>query len=261
VAEATTGKAEHRIIALPALDFFHYYALLGRILEQPPEVIVMLANLRLFHRARDDAAFRLLSALIPGDELHHAMLLPLYTRDLTLARLLLNRILLFESARTGFYFYEGLRVLFQESDAWKELAPETPPARSSARSVVEQYSPSLDPWHPVVRAMEAAVRLAVRRGTRVIVLAVPIPYELLESLEGYSAEAEAARVRALGEAVQKNGGVFLDLHRALQKDAFQRGGIGGAHYEESGARRVAELVLPVLERELDTLRTRPNDDE
>ena len=258
VARATKGKAKHSVIAFPGLDFFDYYAMLGKILEEPPEVVVMLANLRCFQRSRDDAMFRLLSALIPANELHRAMLLSLDSRDLTIARLLLNRVLRYGRARMVFYFYEGLRVLFQESDTWKELTPETRPARTPPRppvpSLVELYSPSLDPRHPVVRAMEAAVRLAARHGTRVIVVAIPIPYDILESLPGYSPEAEAARVRVLGEAVQRSGGVFLDIHRALPRDEFRD---DGGHYKEAGSRRIAQLILPILERELGSEKTRP----
>jgi len=251
VAKATKGEANHVVIAFPGLDFFDYYAMLGKILEEPPEAVVMLANLRCFQRSRDDAMFRLLSALIPASELHRAMLLPLDTRDLTIARLLLNRVLRYRRARRGFYFYEGLRVMFQESDIWKQLTPKTRPARTPPNplvpSLVEAYGPSLDWRHPVVRAMEAAVSLAARYGTRVIVLAIPIPYDLLEPLPAYSPKAEAARFQILEEAVQRSGGLFLDIHRALPRDEFRD--ISG-HYQDAGSRRIAQLVLPILEREL-----------
>ncbi|MGB5080114.1 MAG: hypothetical protein WBO23_05155, partial [Burkholderiales bacterium] len=73
---------------------------------------------------------------------------------------------------------------------------------------------------------------------------------------GYDPETYRERFATLRAAVEGPGGVFADLHDALPASMFEDN-VG--HFNPEGAARMADLLRPVVEREVDAaLRERPH---
>jgi hypothetical protein len=87
-----------------------------------------------------------------------------------------------------------------------------------------------------------------------LVIASPIPYEPLRDLGWYDPEVYARRFAAMRNAVEAEGGTFLDLHEALASDGFLD---KGGHTNEVGTRWLAELIEPVVRRMLEEQAGRP----
>lgn len=236
------GRYTQQGVALFGLDLFHYYPVLGDVLATKPELVVLIANPRLFEAGRDPQRFQLLSALIPFDELPRAAFLPLAVRDLTVPRLLMNRALRSAPVREAFGRVEGLRVLFREGDFWEPLGKPTRWGRSFAEAHAQRlYVRPIGRRAPVVRMLEASVDLAHRHGAKVMVIVSPIPWERLTEAGLYDPVAYGREIAILREATEGAGGELLDLHRSLAKDEF-RDKFG--HYTEAGARHLSRIVEP-----------------
>src|SRR5262249_25449296 len=81
------------ILAMPGLDLFADYALMGEVLDLGPDVVVLIADLRACPRIGGVPGFSDLVGLVPAAELPRAALLPIAARGLTVPRLLLARAL------------------------------------------------------------------------------------------------------------------------------------------------------------------------
>jgi hypothetical protein len=242
-----------RIVALPGFDCFDYYFGMGPALELRPDLVVLVAHLRMF--GKGDGSTRTLgdlSALIPARELPRAFALPLYDRGITVPRLLLSRTLLFRPVERGMYFLEGLRSSFDHAAFREVLGPRaqrwdvTTGMRAvgkMAPNVLASYDVAVSPRLPIVRMIAATVDMAVRHGVPVLVVGSPIPAAALRAAGRYDDALYAQRFEVLREVVQQAGGTFLDLHDALSAEEFKD---TGGHYNERGVRRLGTLVEPVI---------------
>jgi hypothetical protein len=246
-----------RVLALPGLDFFDYYLAMGPVLDRRPDLVVLVAHLRLFGKESGSRTVGDLASMIPARELPRAMTLPLYDRGITIPRLLVSRTLRFGAGERAAYFFEGLRSTFQHADFWAVLGPRAPSwdvatgLRAVGRFrpvVLSHYDVPVSPRLPIVRMVGATVDMAVRHGVPAVVIGSPIPVEALREQVGYDAAVYARRFAVLRQVVEAAGGTFLDLHEALGADEFAD---TGGHYNERGVRRLGALVEPVV---LSTLR-------
>lgn len=248
--QATAGVGS-RAIAGPAFDFFTYYFLMGRVLDMEPDLVVIVAHLASFAEKRGDTfTYNDLCSMIPTEELPHTVLLPLAAHRLSSGRVLLARLLRYEWGEEQLYFSEGLRTMWHDAPAWDVFGPKTPPPFVDFRfmfNAVRAYEQPISRWNPVVQMMGATVRMATRRGRRVLVLGIPIPHEILRERGWYDEAAYARRFAVLQAVVEESGGTFLDLHEALRRNEFAD---AGAHYNDAGAARMAELVEPEVRRML-----------
>ena len=236
-----------QVVAAPAFDFFTYYFLMGPVLDMHPDVIVMVAHLAAFPtKVGTRFTYNDLCSFIPAEALPGTMVLPLAPRRLSPARVLLARVLRTTLGEDGFYVAEGLRSLWGDAPAWDVLGPKQPPPIIDWRrmiTVVKAYDFPITRRNPTLRMMEATVRLAMSRGTHVIVIGSPIPYEELRKEWWYDSDAWSKRYAVLRAAVEEAGGTFLDMHEAMTTDGFAD---AGGHFNDTGANRMANILQPVV---------------
>ena len=253
LAAGAQGAVEHLVLADAGLDFFHYYLLMGSVLDLRPTLVVMIANLRLLDpRGRWSRPCGDFAALLPTRELPRAAALPLYERGLTLPRLLLSRTLRWDAGARARDEFLGLRDGFQRLRFWAHLGPEDG-RHTWAQSMhmlqfggdeaLRAYDVALSPRQAQVRMAAAAVAMATRARIPVLVIATPIPYELLTKRGWYDQAVYARRFAVLRAAVEESGGTFLDLHRELFEGEFRdRSG----HFNQAGAMHLARLLAPMI---------------
>jgi hypothetical protein len=224
---------------------------MGPVLEAEPELIVLVARLSAF-RSRDWSGFTYndLASMIPPEELPRTLLLPLSERSTNAGRVLLAQLLRRDWAERALWFVTGLREAWEEAPLWARLGPPNPPPvfdPSILTAGLRLFEVRLTPRNPQLRVLAAAVRMATRRGRRVLVIGAPIPTGLLAKFRGHDPDVWPPRFAVLRAAVEEAGGVFVDLHDALGSEEFAD---FGGHYNEEGAARVAELVGPRIEEAL-----------
>jgi hypothetical protein len=240
------------LIACAGCDFFAYYPVVGELLTRwRPAVLVLVAHLRFFRDPSSDTTRTVttrndLLSLIPTKELARAVDLPFDTRGMTVPRLLLARLLRYESFEHALYFVDGARALVSEAEVpW--LGPNgftnTMIRLRAAKNFLAASDVELTPTQATLRMMMATIRLARRHGVRVVVVGSPIPPVTI----GYDADVYAARFALLRWAVEGTGGVFVDLHDALP--AAQVADPAG-HFTPEGTQAVAHRVRPVVARAL-----------
>lgn len=236
VDRALGPRAETLILRLPGLDAFHYYYLMGRVLEAGPDLVVVTANLRMFD-PRGAATLNDLASFVPIGELGRALSLPLEARGLSAVPLLGAQLLRLEPALQAYYAIDGMRAL--RAGEAVDLAPPGPE--------LAQYGRALDEDAPVVRMLGACVAMASRRGARVIVVVAPIPVARLEAAWLYDPAVFRTKAALLRRVVETEGGTLVDLHDALAARDFSD---DSGHLDRAGNDRVAALLLPRVEREL-----------
>src|SRR5262249_50259450 len=121
---ARTMTLETRIVADVGLDPYHYFFLMGQVLELHPDMVVILAHARTFSQRSGNRNFNDLASMIPVSELPTAVQLPLYERGLTVPGLLLMRTLRWPGATDSLLFFDGARSMFREAKFWDWLGPQ-----------------------------------------------------------------------------------------------------------------------------------------
>jgi len=250
--------AQSRAVAAAGMSTFNYYSLMGTALDAEPTMIVFLANLRMLRVAKpntipvtqfgDD-----LVSMIPARELPHAFTLPWMARSMSLARLLLLRVLENPLVERAMILTEGLGGVLQSNSPWK-LVASAPPMPSEMerfgiflagnRIQAELYDVPLTPRQPCVQMMAATIRMATRRGVPVVVIASPIPMEFLKG-HGYEADYFLPMFATLRTVAEREGAVFLDYHDAIVDPAMFSDNVG--HYTPAGAEFLAEKMKAPLE--------------
>ena len=154
------------------------------------------------------------------------------------------------SAPDAAYVSDGLRDLWQRSPAWEFAGttgppPELAPAMYERRVVdgLRTYDVPIGESSPAVQMLGAAVRMSSAHKVPVLVVVTPIPWQSLERNGLYRRETVAARVAAIRNVVQANGGVLLDLHRFVGEDGFRD---QSGHFNRTGSARMVEAVTPAL---------------
>jgi hypothetical protein len=246
-----------RVLGFIGSDFFTYYPVVGHLLTvHRPVVLVMVAHLRLFrHPSQDPTGMSTtrndLVSMIPMTELPRAVRLPFATRGVSIPRLLLARLMRYETVERFVYFLEGVHVLAAEAELpW--LGPRGPDQRpfGGLRMLgiaLAASNVAISRDHPTVRMMEATVRLAHEAGVHVVVIGTPLPFENMRQTVGYDDALYDERFTVLRAAVEDAGGVFVDLHEALRREEFVDP-VG--HFTVTGAQKLAERIGPVVSREL-----------
>jgi hypothetical protein len=253
-----TDHIASRVVANVGLDFYHYYFLMGRVLALRPDVVVLVAHLRVFNLRRFELAgntqqFDDLASMIPASELWRALGLPLHARGISAPGLLLMRLFGYEGGERALYLVEGLRFMFQEADFWPALEVDEAPRTRWLRGMqslavtLQSYDVPLGRRQPVVRMMGATVRMSTAAGVRTLVVGSPIPYGAMGLRGWYDPADYVRRFAVLRAVVEENGGSFVDLHEALAREEFID---GAGHYNAAGAHHVADLVEPVVRAEL-----------
>lgn len=246
-------EAEVRVVWWKGLEPYHYYLLLGRALALEPEVVVLVAHLRLFWRD-EPLWYPDLLTLLPPRELSRALRLPFHERGVSVPRLVLASLL----GAAG-----GDDVVLAAAGG-RELARSVPglgwlvPARLAERSAESlerrratrfaRYAEPLYAGHPALALLGAAVELAARGGARVLVVASPVPVSRLADAGLYAESDFRRRIELLRAATEANGGELLDLHRSLPRGEF-RDEFG--HHTPAGAKRIAAALEPALRAALD----------
>ncbi len=253
-----TDHVASRVVANVGLDFYHYYFLMGRVLALRPDVVVLVAHLRVFNLRRFELAgntqkFDDLASMIPASELWRALGLPLDARGISAPGLLLMRLFRGEGGERALYLFEGLRFMFQEADFWPALPVDDSPRMTWQRGMqslaltLKSYDVPLGRRQPVVRMMGATVRMAAAAGVRTLVVGSPIPCGAMGLRGWYDPADYVQRFAVLRAVVEENGGTFVDLHEALAREEFID---GAGHYNAAGAQHLADLVEPVVRAEL-----------
>ncbi len=242
------------VMGVIGADFYTYYPLVADLLAvQRPGVLVMVAHLRLFaspSAPRETVTRNDVVSFLPSDGLSEALRLPFAVRGVTVPRLLLALLLRYETVERALYVVDGARARVSEAEVeW--LGPNgIHPAGIGfrvLRNAVEGSDVPLSRDHPMVRMMEATVRLARQAGVRVVVVGTPIPFQSMRDIVGYDPDVYRARYGILRAAVEDAGGVFVDLHEALG-DAMLQDPVG--HFTPEGAALLADRLRPVVEREV-----------
>lgn len=240
-------------VAMPGLDFFHFYFLTGRLLDRRPDVIVYVANLRMFWDQLYSAPRNEFCAMMRASEFGRAVRLPFYARGMTVPQVLVCPLLKDERTRERMLFVDGLRRSFREAELWGD---ESPPEREPDRKrdignmldFLRLYDLPIQRNGAVVRMMGATVDLAVRHGARVLVVVTPVPIERLMLAHAYGPGRFAERIEILRSVVRENGGEFVDLHDAIETPGFRD---FSGHFNVDGVREMASLVGPRVRRILD----------
>jgi len=253
IARRLHGPVETRNLFIPALDPYHYYFLMGPIVEHGADVVVIALHLRLFrpetHFKRND-----LASYLPTAELARAAALPLHERGLTLPKLLLYRSLRFGSVERLYQFAVGQRQRFHDSRRWAWLGKHLRvPSRDGVLDLVRRYDDDIYPGHPMVRIVGAGVELATRGGARVLAVVSPIPIDVLRDHGLYDGDRYADRIRGLAAVVEAGGGELIDLHALLSRDEFSDS-LG--HMTRDGTAHMVEALLPSVEALVEEARAR-----
>ena len=234
---------ETRVFAQAAVDPYINYCVIGELLETSPDVVMIVANLRIMALRSGTRGFLSMASFIPPKELPRAIWLPWHLRQATIPRVLLAQGLRLSSVEQGFYLYEGLREMFRE-ELYSEPIKLSFRDRFSRRAVMlSNYAEPISP--EVIRMLAAAVDMSVRGGARTVVVVTPIPVDELRKIGRYGAQPK--RIEAIRTAVESAGGRMVDLHDAISASGFRD---NGGHFTEEGSARVAELLEPVVREEL-----------
>jgi hypothetical protein len=239
------------VIAAPVFDAFTYYYVMGPVVDAAPDLIVIVARLSAFG-SRQWAGFTYndLASMIPPRELPRTLLLPLSARETNAGRVLMAQLLRWPWAERALFFLTGARERWERASFWDALGPPEPPPTFDPRiltGALKMFEVRLTSRNPQLRVLDAAIRMATRRGRRVLVIGAPIPTQALARFRHRDPSIWPPRFAVLREAVESAGADFLDLHDALPSDAFAD---FGGHYNEKGAARLAELIGPVVEQVL-----------
>jgi hypothetical protein len=239
------------VVAVPGLDFFGYYALMGPLLATRPRVVVVIANLRLL-AARGMRARRDLVSFVPAAELPRLLTLPYAMRDMSAPGLLLAECLRFEPIERAMLLEEGARLRIADSTWWSALGPPFPAGADwtfdarYARDVtghLREFGRAIPPSDPMMRFAAATVAMGVRHDARVVVVIAPIPLDALRNRGLLERDRLQTTLTTLRTVVTAAGGTLVDLHAALRGSELSD---ADAHYTEEGAGHMADLVrLPI----------------
>lgn len=255
--------AESRVISYVGLTSYTYYELMDRVLELQPAVLVLVANLRTLYSPPSDQPLPPdlgghddLASMISSDELPHALTLPWQIRGMSLPRLLLLRLLRYESVEQGMYLFQGLQSLVQKRSPWEQLiaTPPLPPEASLAAYLElatvaqKRYDQPVALDGPFVRMLGASIDVARRAGVRVVVVGSPVPRDTLRQSIGYDPAVYAQRFDVLRHAVEAHGATFLDHHETLPATGFRD---TSGHFSEPGAIALSEMVRRPIANEIE----------
>ncbi len=235
---------ETRLFAQPAADPYLEYCAIGKLLETNPDLIGIVANPRIMAITAGTRGFLSLASYIPLSEFGRAIWLPWHHRQVTIPRILLAKSLIFPEIERAFHLYEGLRQMFRDELYSTPLKLGFSDRFGRRSYMFAKYAQPVQ--RPVIDMLAATVDMAVRRGTRVLVVMTPIPIEVLRENDMYTPRT-VEQVEEVGHAVEGAGGIFVDLHDALGRDGFRD---TAGHFTEAGARRVAELLEPTVRAQL-----------
>jgi hypothetical protein len=115
--------------------------------------------------------------------------------------------------------------------------------RFGGDEVLRTYDVALSPRHAQVRMAAATVAMATRAGVPALVIATPIPWELLAQHGWYDPPEYERRLGALRAAVEGAGGSFLDLHRELTQQEFRD---HSGRFTPAGTLHLARTVAPTI---------------
>jgi hypothetical protein len=113
------------VVAVPGLDFFGYYALMGTAIATRPQLVVMIAKLRLLD-PRGIAARGDLVSFVPASELPRLFTLPYASRSMTAPGLLLARLLPVDPFARATFLFDGARRRAADAGWWAALGPLLP---------------------------------------------------------------------------------------------------------------------------------------
>jgi len=245
--------------AYVGLDFFHYYCLLPHMLDTKPDLLIFVANFRLFERGRRENRAVDLCSAFGFTNLIRATTLPWHDRGITIPRLLLAQTIRWPQIEYWLYLLEGLRRIAINRLTNVELLRSTPfsmrkPANPErpVNKYRRNYNEPLTPAHPVVRMMGATIREARLRGVPVVVVGLPIPHEFLRRTGHWNPETDTMRAAVVRDTVTANGGTFIDLHLALPRKEFRDQ--AGGHFTEEGVAHLARLLEPTVKQILRSTR-------
>jgi len=258
LAKQLVDQAELQLFWWEGFEPFHHYLIVGRALELEPEVVVIVAQTRVFWR-KEPLWYEDLLTFVPPSELPRAVLLPFHERGVSVPRLVLASLLgsLRETGDAMVYAFAGARRRAQQDPGLRWLVPWRAP-KSDPRMLAqlrqerfERYAMPIYAGHPAVAALAAAVEQATRSGARTLVLLSPIPVSRLVEAGLYDTATFARRVEVIQQAVEAQGGELLDLHAILGPPDFTD---EFGHMTESGARKMTLVVRPWLRDALDLSR-------
>ena len=249
-------------------DYYFMADVVGRI---DPELVIIAFNLTSTSRNFQAAFSRPeLAAWLPANDAYQALLLPVSWIGLTADRLFFSMAVV---ETGGFDLWvdlneEQLRVEKARERieaAWAMTGPHgmSPEehfrkrrgnrllarnnaeggTRHTAAATRDQYGSALgglDPDHPVLEMLAAAVRAHVERGADVLVYLNPINVEHIESLGLMNQAGLEASIAGVSKATTGAGGHFLDLHGLLPDAGFRdRSGHFAYEAEINGPKIVA----------------------
>ncbi len=183
-----TPPVQTVMLADLGIDSYLGYCLVAKLMTIDPEVVVIIANLRVLGTRTPRPGTLSLASFIPSDEMLNATFLPWHHRQITIPRLWLAQTLNWSPVEEGFFFYEGLRLTVRDQMYRSRLKHSLIDAVVQMKGLYSNYVRPLD--QPVVEMLQAEVETVVRHGRRAIVVVTPIPVELLREKGLYSAAVQ-----------------------------------------------------------------------
>ncbi len=239
VAERLAGDqvVNTSLFAQSAVGPFVDYVVMGKLLDAEPDLIVIVANLRIMAlRAQGARGVLGMASFIPAREMWRAMWLPWHHRQVTIPRLFLAHALSWRPFAEIFYFFEGLKLMFRDRLYASSLKLGFVDGVARRNLMLHRYADPIE--KPVIRMLGASVDLAVRRGRRVVVMMTPMPIEALRRWNLYTDQI-VEQIEVVRRTVEQAGGRFVDLHDALAPNEFRD---NAGHFNEKGVDRVAEFA-------------------
>ncbi len=229
---------------------YEFYFLMNRLVEDPPDLVIMPLNLRAFgSRWIDDSrnGYPVMERYVPWGRIPEAVRLSARGRKITTVGVVLRKLdwMLFDSRAQ--WFLNGLKLRFEgenasESDLSLSLEPiESAPRRTREEAVVwlaefrkigeTTYDQNIREDHPLIPVFKAIDRLAVEHGIGVMYYTVQTPDVRAQSISNFT---------ALRWALSREPGVrYIEMLDVVQPEDFER----LEHFYPSGMHRVAGRLV------------------
>jgi hypothetical protein len=271
IADGLGRRARIDAIVRAGLGFtwYHYYCLMGPVLEARPRLVVFVLNLRTLRTTPRSSAT--LCSRLSVRQLARAMTLPLADIGLPGPRLLLAQTLRWRPLVDALRLLDAARDRADAARIALGLPPRSgvagavwranrtvqgrsEPVETVERNYLATWREAVHERPETLRMIEATVRLATTHHVRALVVVSPVPVDVLTAAGAWNAAGYAALIERIRGRVARAGGELLDLHDAVGTAGFRHGEGGfnrlSAHLNAIGAAAVSERLIPVLARQL-----------
>ena len=236
---------EIEVVPFVGSSFWEGYFLSGRLAEQKPVLVILIANLRCMPASAHVPNYNTLAAMIPGEDLRTAVRLPLHEIGLSLPRLLLLRALRVPALEELAWFASGLRQEIASGAFGLPLYEPTLDLAHDQQKILAWYAEPVREEQGSLRAMQAALALFSRHGIATLVVVTPIPVDALREAGLYREDEVRESVEVIRRTAEASGARVVDLHDRVTGTGFRD---ASGHLSVEGAQVMARATSgPILE--------------